>query len=140
MKKFLEKAAADFRRFMAQRYGNDAFGTFLFCLYIFLSLLMSLFHIRSTLLSALTYVPCVLYLFRFFSRNLQKRRTENQQFLAVWRPFTDRIRKKIERIRKQKDYKYFKCPYCKSELRVPRGKGAIVVTCPKCRHTFDKRS
>ena len=140
MKDFWKKLTADFRRFMAQRYGNDAFGSFLFVLYLILSVLLSLFHIRSLVVQILVYVPCILYLYRFFSRDLQKRRTENQQFLNVWQPLNSRLRKKAARLGKMKEYRYFKCPYCRSELRVPRGKGAIVVTCPKCRHTFDKRS
>ena len=31
-----------------------------------------------------------------------------------------------------KEHKYFTCPNCKTVCRVPRGKGKIVITCPKC--------
>ena len=33
----------------------------------------------------------------------------------------------------RKQYKFFKCPMCKQEVRVPRGHGKICITCPKCR-------
>lgn len=39
-----------------------------------------------------------------------------------------------------KDYKYMKCPECNNLTRVPRGKGKIRVTCPKCHHKFITKS
>ena len=36
---------------------------------------------------------------------------------------------KIERLMK---FKVVDCPNCKARLRVPRGKGKINITCPKC--------
>ena len=31
-----------------------------------------------------------------------------------------------------KEHKYFTCPNCRTVCRVPRGKGKIIITCPKC--------
>ena len=31
-----------------------------------------------------------------------------------------------------KDHKYFTCKNCSAVCRVPRGRGKIVITCPKC--------
>jgi uncharacterized C2H2 Zn-finger protein len=39
-----------------------------------------------------------------------------------------------------KSHKFFKCPSCHNILRVPRGKGKIFVTCPKCGERFQKRT
>jgi transcription elongation factor Elf1 len=39
-----------------------------------------------------------------------------------------------------KKYKYFKCPECKSWLRLPRGVGEVTVTCGKCRHAFKQKA
>ena len=37
-------------------------------------------------------------------------------------------------------YSYFRCPQCGQQLRVPRGRGKISITCPKCGHQFIKKS
>lgn len=34
------------------------------------------------------------------------------------------------------DYKVIDCPFCKARLRVPKGKGKIKITCPKCSKSF----
>lgn len=36
-------------------------------------------------------------------------------------------------------HKYFLCPNCKQTVRVPRGRGQITITCPKCKQKFDKK-
>ena len=32
------------------------------------------------------------------------------------------------------------CPKCKQQVRVPRGKGKIAITCPQCREKFIKKT
>ena len=44
------------------------------------------------------------------------------------------------RFQKRKEFKYFKCPQCKSILRLPRGVGEVTVTCGKCRHSFTHKA
>ena len=39
-----------------------------------------------------------------------------------------------------KVYRYFKCPHCRQSIRVPRGRGRISITCPKCGTSFIKKS
>jgi len=39
-----------------------------------------------------------------------------------------------------RDYRFYKCPTCKQEVRVPKGHGKIEITCPKCREKFIRRS
>lgn len=34
------------------------------------------------------------------------------------------------------DYKVVNCPECEARLRVPKGKGKIKITCPKCKLAF----
>lgn len=48
-------------------------------------------------------------------------------------------RRKMEREQK-KIYRFFVCPSCSQKVRVPRGKGRIEITCPKCRTAFIKKS
>jgi len=40
---------------------------------------------------------------------------------------------KIERLM---NYKVVSCPSCEARLRVPRAKGKLKITCPKCKHGF----
>ena len=48
--------------------------------------------------------------------------------------------KRIFGAKKESDgYKYFKCPSCGQELRAPKGKGRIRVTCSKCGMQFEKK-
>ena len=70
-------------------------------------------------------------LFRMFSKNLYKRREENQKWVNWWWGFKSRRAGARER-HADKDHKYFTCKNCKTICRVPVGKGKIVITCPKC--------
>jgi ribosomal protein L37AE/L43A len=39
-----------------------------------------------------------------------------------------------------KTHKYYRCTHCRQLIRVPRGKGKICISCPKCRTEFIKRT
>ena len=141
MKNFFNKLNYGIQRFMAGRNGNDQLNIFIFFVYLFVVLLTSLLKLESNIVvNVLKALFCAFYLFRFFSKRLSKRRNENQAFCSIYQPIVNWFKKKIRRLKKMKDYKYFKCPNCKTELRVPRGKGEIEVTCPNCHHKFDKKS
>jgi len=45
----------------------------------------------------------------------------------------------VDRI-KDREHRYFDCPKCRQMVRVPRGKGKISITCPKCREKFVRKS
>ena len=40
----------------------------------------------------------------------------------------------------RKYFKFFKCPACRQKIRVPRGKGKIEITCPRCGDRFIKKT
>ena len=70
-------------------------------------------------------------LFRIFSRNLTKRRGENQRWMSwIWRMKSSQQGARARHA--DKAHKYFTCKNCKTICRVPVGKGKIVITCPKC--------
>ena len=69
--------------------------------------------------------------FRVFSRNINKRYAENQKFLNARYEWTVKAERRKKRFAQRKQYKFFKCPMCKQEVRVPRGHGKICITCPK---------
>jgi len=126
-----------FQRFMYGRYGNDQLNNFLFVCYLVLWLLALLTHFP--LFDLLSTVIVIVVLLRMFSRNTYKRREENTQFLRKAGPALRWLR--LQRtIRKDKDHRYFKCPACGQQLRVPRGKGKITVTCRGCGASFQEKS
>ena len=124
------KLSAGWRHFMQGRYGGDklnialvwvAFGAYL------LSLFVPLAGIKLALL--LVYYGLLIWaIFRMLSRNTYKRYQENRKYLRL-----------IDRI-KDRQHKYFDCPRCRQQVRVPRGKGKISITCPKCKEKFVKKT
>lgn len=125
------------RRMMYGRYGVDQLSFFLVGVYLVGYLLESLLRIRALgLLSTL----CLLWaLYRTFSRQLDRRRMENDQFLEIAGPIIHRYTVKKCR-RRDKEHRYFKCPNCGQQLRVPRGKGRISITCRSCGVTFEEKT
>ena len=73
--------------------------------------------------------------FRLLSRNVIRRRTENQAFRRFFakplRAFGLWKKKNTDRA-----HVYKRCPHCKSQLRFPREKGEHTVRCPRCENTF----
>ena len=78
--------------------------------------------------------------YRMFSRDYNRRYAENQKFLT-WQ---NRVKYKVNNWKRnltdRKTHHIYKCPNCRQKIRVPRGKGKIIVTCPKCRTEFQKKS
>ena len=125
------------QRFMYGRYGNDQLNSFLIVLYLILYLLFSV-----TQFALLYWVSTALIFwvfFRIFSRNLAKRREENQKFLRKADPFLRWYRLQRTMMR-DKEHRYFKCPSCGQQLRVPRGKGKITINCRSCGASFQEKS
>ncbi len=125
------------QRFMYGRYGNDQLNMVLVLLSLALYLV---FAVTSwTFLYAVSFMLMAAALFRCLSRNYDRRRAENGKFLSLVQPVTSwyRLRRTI---RRDKDHCYFKCPNCGQQLRVPRGKGRITVTCRGCGASFQEKS
>ncbi len=127
-----------FRKFMSGRYGVDQLSVGLLILSLLLSVIFYIFPF--TILNLLIYVPFIVFLFRVLSKNHTMRRKENAVFMKLWNPVAAWFGKKRTRINNSKTYRYFKCPGCKQEVRVPRGKGKIRITCPKCKTEFIKKT
>lgn len=132
-------------RFMYGRNGMDQLNRALLALYLILYLvrILVILVFRSTLLArvadALLWVLVVLILSRMISKNLPKRRQENQKWMSWWW----KIRSRSDGARARhadKEHKYFTCKNCKTICRVPAGKGKIVITCPKCGHKIEGHS
>lgn len=126
------------KKFMQGRYGVDQLSIALLVSSILFSLL-SLF-IQSTLLAFLVLALILICYFRILSKNRTKRYQENIKFLKHWKPLEKKLMKVLERLKGMKTHKYYKCPNCHQQLRVPKGKGNIRITCPKCHTAFSKRT
>ena len=123
MRRFLHK-------FMIGRYGPDHLSVALIVLSLILSLLYSVIGYTPVLF--ISYFTFALTLFRMLSKNIIRRRAENDKFIKFWWPVKTKIKKFIQWIKDKRKYKYYKCPTCKTKLRVPKGKGKIKITCTKC--------
>lgn len=121
--------------FMYGRYGIDNLYYGLFALWGFF-IVINIF-LRSLIISLLGTITAVYMIFRTFSRNHAKRRTENARFLRLWNPVKSWFILQRDRIRDRKNFRYRKCPHCKAIVKLPNKKGKHTVVCPKCRERFD---
>jgi len=74
---------------------------------------------------------------RIFSRNLYKRREENAKYIETRMRIRGFFRTKKEQFKLRKYYCFFKCPGCRATIRIPKGKGNGVITCPRCHTSFN---
>lgn len=125
-------------RFMVGRNGVDDLARFE-SWFVLVVLILSIFT-RSGLLDLIAIAFIVHMYFRVFSRNVSKRYEENQKFLNFRYDWTVKWNRKKKQFEQRKMYKFYKCPMCRQEVRVPRGHGKICITCPKCREEFIRRS
>ncbi len=125
------------QKMMYGRNGGDHLSLFLSGVYVLLYLLSALPHLG--FLTWVALLPVALAFFRIFSRNLSRRRAENARFLTIISPLTRWWHLHRAR-RRDKEHRYFKCPNCGQNLRVPRGKGRITITCRSCGVSFEEKS
>lgn len=78
--------------------------------------------------------------YRAWSRNLDQRYAENQKFLAKTSELRGSRESWQNKAEQRREYKVFKCPSCGVKLRVPRGKGKILVNCRQCGASFEEKS
>lgn len=122
------------RRVMTGRYGTDQLNNVLLIIALVLCLLPTILSIfifippLNLLLTLGAYTLMGIALFRMFSRNTYKRYEENRRYLR----FRERL--------KDRTHRYYQCPRCRQDVRVPRGKGKISITCPKCKEKFIRKS
>lgn len=137
---------------MQGRYGNDQLNlTLLVASLVFALLTMFTKGITNYVFSTLQLIALLVWALRAFSKNHFNRRNENQTFLKYWYKLKNagfaktmgkwgnEIKGFFQRL-SDREHKYFKCPVCGSRLRVPRGRGEITVTCPRCKTKFDQKS
>ncbi len=78
-----------------------------------------------------------LIFFRVLSRNIAKRKKENDAFLRIFHKIFRRRGKKNKRPKDDEYYIFRNCKYCKALLRLPREPGRHQVRCPRCEQLFE---
>ena len=130
LQQFSARFLAGFQHFMAGRYGMDKLNMAILWTGVIASLLSAMIRQQplNLIFWGLSYALMILSIFRILSRNTYKRYQENRKFLQIF----DRL--------KDRQHRYFDCPKCRQTVRVPRGKGKISITCPRCREKFVKKT
>ena len=129
-RKITAKLSVALRNFMAGRYGTDRLNMAILSVGLVASLLSVIFKFAPVNLALfiLSYGMMFWAIFRTLSRQTYKRYQENRKFLQLMGRMKDR------------EHRYFDCPKCRQMVRVPRGKGKISITCPRCREKFVKKT
>ena len=138
MRGFLQNLRNNFARFMQGRNGMDELGRALNTVVLILLIISifskwPVFYILALLLMGYMY-------FRVFSKNTPKRYAENQKYRNFRYDTKIKLNKKKMEWNQRKIYRFFRCPMCKQKVRVPKGRGKICITCPKCKAEFIKHS
>lgn len=133
MKNFLSRLAYKLQSFMYGRYGYDALSRAL----SWVSIILILASVFIPILYPIAFAIFFWSLFRTYSKNIAARRREldfYEKHIGL------HIKRRSNMWRDRKTHRYYKCPDCKSYLRVPKGKGEIIITCPKCGKKIEKRT
>lgn len=127
-----------FQKFMQGRYGVDAFSKFL----LGATLVLWVINIvaDSRMINTWALLLLIYSYYRMFSKDINKRYQENQKFLALKSKLLARFKSEKSQMHERKTHHIYKCPTCKQKIRIPRGKGRICITCPKCKTEFTKIS
>lgn len=135
MRNFVMKVVGNLRKFFYGRNGFDDLAK----LSLILSLVVFLiygFWPRGVVKVILSFVYIFLMgysYFRIFSKKVYKRANENRKYVGA-------IKMIKTRWKQRKTHKFYRCPKCKTWLRVPKGRGKITITCVKCSTKFDKKT
>ena len=126
------------RNFMVGRYGPDHLNVAMIVVSLVINLAAAAFGFQP--LSYVSYIILAFAIFRMLSRNIARRRAENDKFIRYWWPVRTKISRSLANIKHRKTHVYFKCRGCGNTLRVPRGKGKLQITCPKCGERFYRKT
>ena len=139
------------KQFLVGRYGGDSLNTLLSVvsfISFFAGMLVSSLsgdNITGTVIGWVLYLVAVgllvFSIFRTFSKNLTARRAEYEWYRShIIAPLTKKRNEGRTRRAQAATHCFFKCPGCRQTVRVPKGKGKIRITCPKCGKVFEKKT
>jgi len=131
--KFLDKIKRGLAKFYYGRYGFDQLSVFL--------MILSFIFVNIRYIWMVSYLFSIIAIWRSLSKNISKRKVEGDWFNKnIW----FKIKKQYFKIKRyfalRKGYILFKCKKCKKQLRIPRHKGTIKITCPECKNVIIKKT
>lgn len=138
MSELLKRIQGSLLRFMQERYGSDELSSALIILGIVL-LVIDIFA-GLDILAYVTTALLAFVMFRTLSTNVTQRSKERDFYLRLvekpkkWLGFSQK------KWSNRKTTTYFSCENCGASLSVPKGKGKIRVTCPKCHEQSIRKS
>ncbi len=142
-----EEMRERFNNFMRGRYGVDDLSKCLLILSVVSMVLNMLTRLR--IFNVMAIVLIVLIYLRMLSRDYAARSAENRKYLEVKDRikngeaagmFADVFAGQKKKMQDRRVNHIYRCPSCSQKIRVPRGKGKIIVTCPKCKTEFTRKS
>ena len=122
-------------QFMRGRYGSDELGRVTMWTSLILIVIFAL--TRNPVLGVLALLMILWTDFRLFSRNIVRRSAENRWFLKHTAGKFQFLKRDAK---ERRHYHIYRCPNCKQKIRIPKGKGRIEITCPRCHIEFIKKS
>ena len=128
-RRLMMNMSAGMRRFMTGRYGTDKLNMVILTAGLIVCLVGVFVNgPLSLVFTVVSYGLMIWAIYRTFSRNTYKRYQENRKYLMF-----------LERL-KDRQHRYYNCPKCRQRVRVPRGKGKVAITCPRCKERFIRKS
>jgi len=136
------------QEFMRGRNGSDDLGRFALgvaMVLLVVSFIVGIFSAGVASVFSLLALACIVYSFwRMMSKNVAKRQEENRRWGVKYIPVQVKFRRRCSTFKEwrkyHKDYHLYTCKTCGQSLRVPKGKGKVKVTCPKCHTSFIAKS
>lgn len=138
MKGFFDRLRWRLSLWLEGRYGADSLSNVLNM--VGLALLLIAVLTGLTLLWAFAMGIILLSAFRTFSKNIPQRERENEAWLSLIAKPKETISLARKAWANRTTTKYFRCKGCGAVLSVPKGKGKLRVTCPKCHWQTEKKS
>ena len=136
MRRWFEEFSRKISIWMYGRYGTDELNRFLMIAALVCMVLSCLLNSLTSI--ALFFILCSV--FRTCSKNTVARQKELALYLQIKSKTKNYFEIKKDSFEYRKTYKYYRCRKCKANLRVPRGKGKIEITCNRCGHKFIKET
>lgn len=125
------------KAWLRKSYGVDLITKHMY--YVTLVLLIVNIFVRNAVIKWIALIFIAIIIYRTLSHQIIARSREGNKY----RDFVNKMRRRFTIIRrnfKDKEYKHFICEKCGTQLRVPKKRGQIEVTCPKCKTKFDAKT